>query len=141
MEAYEDSAGIWTIGYGTILIDGRTPVRKGDRITKEKADALLFEEVMKKGHEVREVVKPATLSQQQFDALVSFAYNVGVGALKNSTLLKRVKANPKDPFIRDAFLMWDKAHVDGTLVEIEGLKRRRIEEADLYFSGLDTSDV
>lgn len=134
LEAYQDSAGIWTIGYGTILMDGRRPVKKGDTITIEKANALLFEEVMKKGEAVRDVVNPATLSQAQFDALVSFAYNVGIGALQNSTLLKRIKANPTDPSIREAFMMWDKAHIDGQLVALEGLRKRRKEEADLYFS-------
>lgn len=134
LEAYQDSAGVWTIGYGIVLVDGRRPVKEGDTITPEKADALLFEEVMKKSEAVREVVKPATLSQAQFDALVSFAYNVGVGALQNSTLLRRVKANPQDPSIRDAFMMWDKVHIDGKLVALEGLRRRRMEEADLYFS-------
>ncbi len=52
----------------------------------------------------------------------------------SSTLLKRVKANPDDDKIRDAFMMWDKAYVDGELVVVQGLKNSRKEEADLYFS-------
>lgn len=57
-----------------------------------------------------------------------------MGALKTSTLLRRVKANPADASIRAAFMMWDKVHKDGKLVEVEGLKKRRREEADMYFS-------
>jgi lysozyme len=66
--------------------------------------------------------------------LVSFTYNEGIGALLSSTLLRRVKADLNDLTIRDAFMMWDKARVDGQLVVVEGLKRRRAEEADLYFT-------
>ncbi|MCW3075344.1 MAG: amidase [Flaviaesturariibacter sp.] len=134
LEAYQDSAGIWTIGYGSILYEAGDPVKKGDTITIDKAFSLLTREVEEKSEAVRKVVKPGALTQNQFDALVSFAYNVGAEALKKSTLLKRVNANPADPSIREAFLMWNKAHVDGKLVEIKGLTRRREEEADLYFS-------
>jgi len=68
------------------------------------------------------------VNQRQFDALVSFAYNCGSGALKGSTLLKRVNANPQDPAIKDAFLMWNRA--DGKV--LNGLTRRRNAEYSLY---------
>ena len=71
-----------------------------------------------------------TINQCQFDALVSFAYNCGSGALKGSTLLKRVNNNPADLTIVDAFLMWTKA--DGKT--LAGLVSRRKAEAKLYFS-------
>lgn len=134
LEAYQDSAGIWTIGYGSILYEDRSHVKAGDKITIDKAFHLLSKEVEEKSEAVRKVVKPGTLTQNQFDALVSFAYNVGTEALKTSTLLKRVNANPSDPTIREAFLMWNKVHRDGKLVAVEGLTKRREEEADLYFS-------
>ena len=134
LEAYTDSAGIWTIGYGTIMYEDNACVKKGDVITKERAEHLLEWEVKLKAKGVNAVIKPASLSQNQYNALVSFAYNTGSGALKSSTLLKRVKANPADATIRDAFMMWNKARVDGELIEIAGLTNRRKEEADLYFT-------
>jgi len=134
LTAYQDSANIWTIGYGTIVYEDHTPVKHGDTITQQRADQLLQAEIAKKAASVNAFILPATLMQQQFNALVSFAYNVGTGALQNSTLLKRVKANPGDPSIRDAFMMWDKVHKDGEVVVVPGLAARRKEEADLYFS-------
>ncbi len=134
LQAYTDSAGIWTIGYGTIMYEDGTPVRKGDAITADRAESLLRNEIIKKSTVVTTALTDTTINQKQYDALVSFTYNVGSGALLGSTLLKRVKANPADPAIRDAFLMWDKARVDGVLTEINGLKKRRQDEADLYFS-------
>jgi lysozyme len=71
-----------------------------------------------------------TINQNQFDALVSFCYNVGPGNLKSSTLLKKVNANPNDPTIRTEFLKWNK----GGGKVLAGLTRRRTAEANLYFS-------
>ena len=68
--------------------------------------------------------------QNQFDALVSFAYNLGNGALKGSTLLKKVNANPNDIAIKKEFLKW----VNAGGKRLQGLVNRRTEEANLYFS-------
>jgi lysozyme len=70
------------------------------------------------------------LNQNQFDSLVSFAYNCGVGNLKSSTLLRKVNVNPNNPTIKDEFLKWTK----GGGRTLSGLVRRRTEEAQLYFS-------
>jgi lysozyme len=134
LTAYQDSAGIWTIGYGTILYENNTPVKKGDVITQQKADQLIEREITFKSNKVNAAIGTVAINQNQFDALVSFAYNVGTGALMSSTLLKRVKANPADTKIRDAFMVWNKAHVNGKLVAVQGLTNRRKAEADLYFS-------
>jgi N-acetylmuramoyl-L-alanine amidase len=134
LEAYKDSAGVWTIGYGSILYEDASPVRPGDQITRDRAEFLLTEEVNRKSEAVSKAISSVKLNQNQFDALVSFAYNVGVGGFLKSTLLKRVLTDPQDPTIRDAFLMWDKIHVDGELHSSNGLKKRRSDEADLYFS-------
>ncbi|RYY41672.1 MAG: hypothetical protein EOO08_00665 [Chitinophagaceae bacterium] len=134
LKAYQDSAGIWTIGYGSILYEDQSKVKPGDQITPDRAEALLAMEVEEKSETVKRMIQNPQLNQNQFDALVSFAYNVGTEALRGSTLLRRVNADPTDPSIREAFLMWNKAHVDGKLVEIDGLTKRRDEEADLYFS-------
>src|SRR5690606_30423679 len=71
----------------------------------------------------------STINQNQFDALVSFSYNIGLGSLKSSTLLKRVNNNPQDADICNQFSRWNKA---GGKVLL-GLTRRRKEEAELYF--------
>ena len=71
------------------------------------------------------------ITQHQFDALLSFTYNVGTGNLARSTLLRKVKANPKDPSIRGEFSSW----VYGGGKRLPGLVRRRKMEAELYFSG------
>ncbi len=134
LTAYQDSAGIWTIGYGTIIYEDRTPVKKGDTITQQRADQLIENEISSKSAKVNAALGDIPVNQNQFNALVSFTYNVGTGALLSSTLLKRVKANPANPKIRDAFMMWNKAHVNGKLIAVKGLTRRRAEEADLYFS-------
>jgi lysozyme len=134
LTAYQDSAGIWTIGYCTIIYEDYTPVKKGDVITRQKADQLIEGEISSKSAKVNAALAAVAVSQNQFDALVSFAYNVGTGALLSSTLLKLVKANPADPKIRGAFMVWNKAHVNGKLVAIQGLTNRRAAEADLYFS-------
>ena len=133
LSAYRDSAGIWTIGYGSILYTNNIPVKQGDHITADQAEALLEWQVNLKALAVDHLIT-STLNQNQYDALVSFAYNAGIGALQSSTLLKLVNANPANPAIRDAFMMWDKTHVDGNLVVVPGLANRRKGEADLYFS-------
>jgi lysozyme len=134
LEAYQDSAGIWTIGYGTIIYEDHRPVKKGDLITVQKADQLIEFEISSKSAKVNAGLGTATVNQRQFNALVSFAYNAGTGALLSSTLLKLVRTNPADPKIRAAFMMWNKAHVNGKLVAVAGLTNRRVAEADLYFS-------
>lgn len=132
--AYTDSAGIWTIGYGSILYQDGSHVRSGDVITQAKAEELIEWEVNMKCKVVDAATANVLLNQNQYNALVSFAYNAGEGALLSSTLLRQVKANPADSNIRASFLMWDKAHVDGKLVEVAGLKNRRTSEGNLYFS-------
>ena len=134
LNAYQDGAGIWTIGYGTIRYKSGEVVKKGDTITELQAEDLLAWEVEVKTGAVSDYVKSVSLNQNQYDSLVSFAYNVGTGALHGSTLLKRVLNNPNDAAIKGAFLMWDKIRVDGELVESKGLKARRQREADFYFS-------
>jgi lysozyme len=130
--AYLCPAGVWTIGWGTIRYKDGTRVKQGDVISSEKAKDEFQYEVNKKAEGVNRLVK--NVNQQQFDALVSFAYNLGLGALEDSTLLKRVKANPNDPDIRVQFMKWTKARQNGVLKELPGLVRRRKAEADLYFS-------
>jgi lysozyme len=137
LKAYHDSidpAGIDTIGYGTIIYPptylGGKKVRVGDpNITKEQAIAFLKWEVELKTKFI-DILLRDDLTVNQFGALVSFAYNLGEGALKGSTLRKKINIDPHDPTIHDEFIKWDMA--DGH--HLGGLKRRRQAESDLYFT-------
>lgn len=129
-KAYLCPANVPTIGYGsTYYEDGRKVKLTDSPITQERATELL--EVLLVSYE-RSVDSYCvdTINQNQFDALCSFAYNCGVGNLKSSTLLKKVNKNPNDPTIKDEFLKWNK----GGGKVLTGLTKRRIEEAQLYFS-------
>jgi lysozyme len=132
LNAYLDQVGIPTIGYGNTTYTDGAKVNMGDKITRDKADAMLFFTLENFGKKVDELVK-TNVSQNQFDALCSFAYNVGVGALGKSTLLKKVNQNPDDPTIELEFLKWNKGRISGQLVPLNGLTKRRQAEADFYF--------
>lgn len=118
-------ANIPTIGYGHTGPE----VKVGNAISPDKAVELLAGDLAKFERGVRGVVKSG-INQNQFDALVSFAYNCGLGNLYKSTLLKKVNANPDDPTIREEFGKWNK----GGGKVLPGLVRRRKAEAALYFS-------
>lgn len=125
LEAYLCPAKVWTIGYGHTK-----GVKKGMKITKEKADELLMEDLQKFQKGVEKLVSMIKLTDNQFSALVSFAFNLGLRNLKDSTLLKKVSQNPNDETIRNEFMRW--IYAGGK--PLEGLKRRRKHEADLYFT-------
>lgn len=128
LSAYRCSANKETIGFGNTFYEDGSPVKMGDTITKERAD-LLFELIANSFSErVSKEVK-TILTDNQFSALVSIAYNIGIGNLQKSTLLKKVNFNPNDPSIRAEFMKWNKA---GGKV-LSGLTRRREAEAKLYF--------
>lgn len=129
LTAYKCSAGVDTIGYGSTFYEDGSKVKPGDRITLDRANKLFDHTVSHFANRVRDVVK-SDVNENQFAALVSFAFNVGIGALMRSTLLKKVNANPNDPTIRDEFMKWTRA---GGRV-LRGLVKRREEEATLYFS-------
>lgn len=133
LDAYPDPGsadGIpWTIGYGCTVYPDGTKVKKGDTISKENALRCLEYDVVKRADVINQILSLITVTQNQFDALVSFVYNIGVGGFKKSTLLKKVKADPNDPEIRKQFMRWNKNA--GRIMA--GLTRRRQAEADLYF--------
>lgn len=133
LSAYQDSAGIWTIGWGcTNYLDGSI-VKEGDTITQQQADNMLSKQVSIRLAQINPHL-PVGLTQNMVDSLVSCAYNIGVPAFLKSTLLKRVNANKLDPAITDAFLMWDKITKNGKLMVLEDLLERRKKEAQVYFS-------
>jgi lysozyme len=129
LQAYLCPAKVATIGYGNTFYEDGTPVRMGQTITKERAEQLFLNTLNKFANEVRRLItKP--LNDNQFSALVSFAYNVGIGNLRKSTLLRLVNENPNNPLIRNEFMRWNRA--GGR--EMAGLTRRRNAESSLYFS-------
>ena len=132
LEAYQDSVGVWTIGYGNTYYEDGTRVKKGDRISKIRSLDLYTNIVNVFADQVRKsLTNPERVSDAQFSAMVSLAYNIGINAFRTSTLLRKVNANPCDPTIPSEFLRWNKA---GGKV-LAGLTRRRQAEADLYSKG------
>lgn len=123
LKAYKCSGGVWTIGYGHTA-----GVKPGMIITESqseeylKADLSAFERYLNG--------LGLALNQNQFDALVSFIYNVGTGNFSSSTLLRKIRANPQDNSIVDEFLRW--VYSKGRV--LPGLQRRRLAEMKLYFS-------
>ena len=127
---YKCPAGIPTIGYGaTFYPDGKKVTMADAHITEEKATELLSSMLISFEKYVDSYCID-TITQNQFDALVSFAYNLGPANLKSSTLLKKVNANPEDETIRVEFMKWTKAGGK----TLKGLVRRREAEANLYFT-------
>jgi lysozyme len=129
LEAYQCSAKVWTIGWGNTFYENGTPVKQGDKITQDRANSLFVFVANKFADEIKKLIK-SNLTENQFSALVCFAYNVGTGNLAKSTLLKKVNANPNDPSIANEFLRWNKAGGK----ELLGLTRRRTAESKLYFT-------
>ena len=128
LTAYQDSVGVWTIGYGwTQPVDGK-PIRAGMTIKQETAERLLKTGLVSYESDVSRLVK-VSLNQGQFDALVSFTYNLGARSLSTSTLLRKLNAGDYAG-AADEFLRWNKA---GGKV-LNGLTRRREAERALFLS-------
>lgn len=130
LKPYLCPANIATVGYGNTYYPDGTKVKVTDpSITKERAEELLKHLVISYEKAVDSFCRD-DISQGNFDALVAIAYNIGVGALQKSTLIKKVNKNPKDVTIADEFMKWNKANG----IVLKGLTRRRQAEANLYFS-------
>jgi lysozyme len=129
LKAYLCPASVPTVGFGTTRYPNGSKVKMGDEITKDDALKLLKHDVAKFELAV-DAMTTDKVNQNQFDALVSFAYNLGTEALRKSTLLKVVNANPNDPRIKKEFQKW--VYADGK--KLGGLIKRRQDEANLYFS-------
>lgn len=115
----------YTIGYGHYGED----VKAGSKITEQQATDLLKKDIAKFESGVTSVLKGKSICQHKFDALVSFAYNVGLNNFNKSTLLKKVLANPCDSNIKDEFMKW----VFAGGKKLDGLIRRRKAESEMYF--------
>ena len=129
LKAYLCPAKIPTIGYGNTFYEDGSKVKIGDEITKEIADKL-FEIIADDFADKVFKITKAKLTQNQFNAIVSFAYNVGLTNYRNSTLLKKVLFNPNSKDVELQFMRWTKAKG----VELTGLVNRRKDEVKLYYS-------
>ena len=135
LTAYQDSAGVWTIGYGCTTYENGAKVQAGDKVTEAKAVQLLNYHVANAVAAVNGGIS-ATLNQGQFDALVSFAYNVGGTKFQNSTLRSLVNADPNNLIVITAeFRKWVYVTVGGKKVKSAGLVNRREEEITMYQGG------
>ena len=126
---YKCPAGIPTIGYGATFYPNGKKVTMADKSITEAEATELLKSMLKSFEQYVDSYCIDTITQNQFDALVSFCYNLGPANLKASTLLKKVNANPNDETIRAEFMKWTKA--GGRT--LKGLVTRRTAEADLYF--------
>lgn len=126
-KAYLCPAGIWTIGFGHTSGAGLPHVYKGMKVTKDEARHMLRRDVVQYEQAVLRSVK-ASLSQNEFDALVSFCYNVGVTAFSKSTVVRVINAGKKAQ-VGAALAMW----VKGGGKVLPGLVSRRAKECDLFY--------
>lgn len=129
LRAYRCSAGVLTIGYGHTSMAGPPTVNPGMTITKAQAEQILKRDLRKYEKAVNDAVR-VDLSQEQFDALVSFCYNVGPGGFRKSSALRMVNARRFDA-VPAKLMLWNKA---GGRV-LKGLTRRRAAEGELFMSG------
>jgi lysozyme len=128
LAAYQDVAGIWTIGYGHIR-----GVREGMTITEQQATQYLQEDLADTEGAVDWMTSAAPTTNNQYAAMVSLCFNIGSGNFKTSSVLRFHLARDYAS-AADAFLLWDKSNVDGQLVEVQGLLSRRRAERDLYLT-------
>jgi lysozyme len=124
--AYDDGVGVWTIGFGTTIYPNGIKVKKGDTCTEAQAKSYMAHDLKKFEQAVNGAVN-IPLNQNQFDALVSLAYNIGTGAFNKSTLVKKLNAGD----IRgaaDQFDVW----INAGGKRMQGLVKRRAREKALY---------
>ncbi len=128
LKPYLCPAQVPTIGYGTIVYDNGVKVSlKDPAITEARAVELLQHELNEKAHNVERMTK-VSLNDNEFAALVSFAYNIGWPSLEKSTLMKLLNSNADRTAVADQFLRWNKAGGK----ELPGLTRRRQAERSLF---------
>lgn len=122
---YDDQAGLATIGWGHLIKKGED---FSNGITEDAATELLIAD-LKSAIEGVTACLEVEVTQEQFDSLVSFAFNCGVGALRSSSLLRAINSKESFAAIRECLMRWDKITVRGQKVRSEGLARRREDEA------------
>lgn len=133
LQAYKDIAGVWTIGYGSTRYQNGEAIKPSDRLSTEVQANLLLQNTLGKYEAAVNSYVLVPLTQNQYDALVSFAYNLGTNALLHSTLLK--KLNEKDyTAAADWFARWNKITdpQTGNKIASDTLTKRRAKESALF---------
>lgn len=131
--AYQCSAGVWTIGYGSTYYLDKSKVQEGDKIDMALANQLLKHTVEDFEKQVKLLLDGLYLPEQCISALVCFAYNVGITAFAKSSLLKRIKEDKNNlTLIEKEFKRW----VFCKGVKLKGLEKRRQAEYELYEQGI-----
>jgi lysozyme len=130
LHAYRDSGGVWTIGYGHTSAAGPPYVHQGMVIDAATADQILSADLHSVEIDVNRLVK-RPINQNQFDALVSFHFNTG--ELQRSSVLRAVNYGDFAAVPGD-LMLWDHVRIHGTLVVVEGLRRRRAAEGKLFMT-------
>lgn len=128
LTAYDDGVGVWTIGFGTIKYPNGVRVKRGDTCTLEQAKSYMKYDLIEFEHTVNSLAK-VLLNQNQFDALVSLTYNIGSGAFKSSTLLKKLNLSDYKG-AAEQFDVW----VNAGGKRMQGLANRRAKEKSLFLS-------
>ena len=123
LRSYKCPADVWTIGYGHTK-----GVKSGQSISRQQAEDYLVQDVRTCETGLNSL--GLKLNQYQYDALISFIFNLGLGNFSKSTLLKKIAKNPNDPAIADEFRKW----VYSGGVVVRGLRTRRENEIELYFT-------
>jgi len=126
LNAYQCSAGKWTIGFGNTFYEDGSKVKQGDKITKARSEEL-FKNLLPKFESIVNKKIKLSLNQNQFDALVSHTWNTG----GSDTLFDLVNRKAKDSYIRDWF---ETKYITANGKVLKGLVSRRKEEANLYFA-------
>ena len=128
LTAYDDGVGVWTIGFGTIKYPNGVRVKKGDTCTLDQAKEYMRHDLIEFEYTVNSSVK-VPLNQNQFDALVSLAYNIGSNAFKSSTLVKKLNTGDYQG-AADQFNVW----INAGGKRMQGLVNRRDKEKLLFLS-------
>ena len=126
LKAYDDGVGVWTIGFGTTVYPHGIRVKKGDTCTEAQAKAYMAYDLKKFESAVNNVVT-VPLNQNQFDALVSLAYNIGTSAFSKSTLVKKLNADDSRG-AAEQFDVW----VNAGGKRMQGLVNRRAKENEVF---------
>ena len=129
LTAYQDSVGIWTIGYGNIYYENQAKVKQGDKVSQDRAEQIFSYYADKFARNVDAIITNKNITQNQFNAVVSLAYNIGLANFQKSTLLKKLNTDNNDKTIKDEFLKW----INAGGKPLAGLKTRRQKEAEIYF--------
>jgi lysozyme len=128
LKSYRCPSGVWTIGFGNTFYENGMKVKEGDVITQQRAEELAKFIIDQFAVTIEPFIQKP-LTDNQFSACVSLAYNIGTSGFKRSSVFKKLNINPNDPTIADSFRLWNK----GGGKVLAGLVKRREAEIALYF--------